>query len=233
MSRSGPRQRAVFRLPWISVVFPFLLFICVTPLATFRPWLLWLYVIPLLALVYVVLTRTVADATSIATRGLVGGHRINWDDLDGFEFQGPRWALAVTQTGSRIRLPMVRPRDLPVLAQVSGGRLTLGASVPTESSETDAVDTLETAGTTDTVGTTDTAGAAETAGTGGTGTVGIVQTVGTGETGSAGPADTVVTENVVTESDVTEIDLRESGAPERPAGAEPADTVAGPAAAGS
>lgn len=140
MSRSGPRQRAVFRLPWVSVVFPFLLFICVTPLATFRPWLLWLYVIPVLALVYVVVTRTVADATSIATRGLAGHRRIRWDDLDGFEFQGPRWALAVTQAGGRIRLPMVRPRDLPVLAEVSGGRLTLGTPVPAETSGAEATD---------------------------------------------------------------------------------------------
>ena len=135
----------MFRLPWISVIFPFLLFVCVTPLATFRPWLLWLYVIPLLALVYVLVTNTVADTTSIATRGLIGRRRVEWDDLDGFEFQGPRWALAVTQAGDRFRLPMVRPRDLPVLAQVSGGRLTLGAPAPAGAGRAEDADSPDTA----------------------------------------------------------------------------------------
>ncbi len=53
--------------------------------------------------------------------------QIAWADLDGFEFQGQRWAIAVTLDGRRIRLPMVRPRDLRRLAEVSGGRLYLGA----------------------------------------------------------------------------------------------------------
>lgn len=132
MSRSN---RAVFRLPAVSLVIPFLLFICVTPLATVGAtfWLA-LYVLPLLGLIYILCARTVADASLIRTTGLTGGHRILWADLDRFEFQGARWAVAVTTEERRIRLPMVRPRDLPQLAAVSGGRLFLSAkaSAPTQ-----------------------------------------------------------------------------------------------------
>ena len=118
-------ERAVFRLPWVSVLFPFLLFFCATPLATVRWWMLWLYLIPLAALVYVLITRTEVNRVRIRTVGLTGARSIAWDSLDGFEFRGPRWAVAVTTDGRRFRLPMVRPRDMPLIAHVSGGWITL------------------------------------------------------------------------------------------------------------
>ena len=110
---------------------PFLLFICVTPLANAgTDWLLALYALPVVGLIYILITRTVADDELIRTTGLLGPHRVAWSDLDGFEFRGPRWATAVAQDGRRFRLPMVRPRDLPRLAQVSGGRLLIGRDAP-------------------------------------------------------------------------------------------------------
>ena len=130
MSRS---ERAVFRLPGAAILIPFLLFVCVTPLATVGAafWLA-LYLLPIVGLAYVLFTRTVADAEVIRTTGLLGGRRIPWSELDGLEFHGPRWAIAVGTGGRRFRLPMVRPRDLPRLAQVSGGRLLLGRDAPVE-----------------------------------------------------------------------------------------------------
>ena len=132
-------DRAVFRLPGVSLVFPFLAFVCVTPLANAGPkfWLA-LYAFPVIALVYIVITRTVVDPSTIRTTGLLGGRRIAWSDLDGFEFRGPRWATAVALDGRRLRLPMVRPRDMPRLATVSGGRLLLGADAPKAEPEPDA-----------------------------------------------------------------------------------------------
>ena len=121
-----PVDRAVFRLPGSALFVPILLFVIITPLASASVWTVWLYVVPVLALVYVFWTRTAADLHAITVYDQRGKRRIPWADLDGFEFHGPRWALAVTLDGRKIRLPMVRPRDLPRLAEVSGGRLYLG-----------------------------------------------------------------------------------------------------------
>ena len=123
---SRPDQ-AVFRLPASALFIPILLFFVATPVATGAPpWTLLVYLLPLYALGYVYWTKTVADDTSIRANMPLGRRRILWADLDGFEFQGPRWAVAVTMDGRRTRLPMVRPRDLRRLAAVSGGRLYLG-----------------------------------------------------------------------------------------------------------
>jgi hypothetical protein len=126
-------DRAVFRLPGVALIIPFLLFVCVTPLANAGAdfWLA-LYIFPVAGLAYILLTQTSADAQAIRTKGLLGGRRIAWADLDGLEFHGTRWAIAVGTGGRRVRLPMVRPRDLPRLAQVSGGRLLLGRDAPAE-----------------------------------------------------------------------------------------------------
>ncbi len=123
-------ERAVFRLPWVSVLFPFLLFFCATPLATVRWWMLWLYLIPLAALVYVLITRTEVNRVRIRRVSLTGARTIAWESLDGFEFRGPRWAVAVTTDGRRFRLPMVRPRDMPLVARVSGGWINLDPPAP-------------------------------------------------------------------------------------------------------
>lgn len=156
-------ERAVFRLPGVALIIPFLLFVCVTPLATVGAafWLA-LYVIPVAGLAYILLTRTVADAELIRTTGLLGRRRIGWGDLDGLEFHGPRWAIAVGTDGRRVRLPMVRPRDLPRLAEVSGGRLLLGADAPAEPAETAVEPEAESA---EPAGSDPSAGLAETADT--------------------------------------------------------------------
>src|SRR4051794_2470573 len=124
-------DRIVFRLPAVALVMPVLLFLYITPVADGGPdWLLALYLLPVIGLAYVLVTRTVADGEIIRTIGLLGSHRIAWSDLDGFEFRKGRRAVAVGLDGQRIPLPVVRPRDLPALAQVSGGRLLLGSDAP-------------------------------------------------------------------------------------------------------
>ncbi|RIJ77153.1 PH domain-containing protein [Nakamurella silvestris] len=122
--------RAVFRLPWSALAIPLLVFMITTPLATALPILNLLFLLPLVALVYVLWTRTVVDAHHLTVYSLRGRRRLPWAELDGLEFRGPRWATAVTMSGDRFRLPMIRPRDLPRLAAVSGGRLLLGADSP-------------------------------------------------------------------------------------------------------
>jgi hypothetical protein len=118
-------DRAVFRLPVVALLIPVVLAVFATPLATVGGGWIWLYLLPVLALIYVLITRTVADPTGVQTSGITGLHRLAWAEMDGLEFSGSRWAVAVAHDGRRLRLPMVRPRDLPRLAAVSGGSLWL------------------------------------------------------------------------------------------------------------
>jgi hypothetical protein len=137
-------EQAVFRLPASALFIPIGLFVFATPLAAASVWTLPLYLLPLYGLFWVLITRTVADDRTIDAHLPLRTRRIPWADLDGFEFQGPRWAIAVTLDGKRIRLPMVRPRDLRRLAEVSGGRLYLGSDAAAQAEQ--AAD--ESAGTT-------------------------------------------------------------------------------------
>jgi hypothetical protein len=122
---------AVFRLPLLSALIPFLAFVCITPLANAGgPAWLAFYLFPVAGLAYILITRTVADQVDVRAIGFHGVRRIAWSDLDGLEFHGSRWATAVALDGRRTRLPMVRPRDMYRLAAVSGGALLIGKDAP-------------------------------------------------------------------------------------------------------
>ncbi len=123
-------QRAVFRLPAAALLLPVLAVLCVTPLATAGGAWAVLFAVPVVALAYVVHTRTVADPAFLTVHTLLGRKRMAWSEMDGLEFHGSRWAIAVGSDGTRVRLPMVRPRDLPRLAAVSGGSLAMAEPPP-------------------------------------------------------------------------------------------------------
>src|SRR5664279_3382137 len=122
MSRSN---HAVFRMPAASAAIPLVAVLCVTPLATVGEGWWALYAIPLIAAVYIVVTRTTADGAQVTAHSLLGAKRMTWSDMDGLELRDARWTVAVGKDGRRLPLPMVRPRDLPRLAAASGGSLDL------------------------------------------------------------------------------------------------------------
>ncbi len=130
-------DRAVFRLPAVALFLPILLFFCITPLATAGPWWGVLFAVPAGALVWVLIARTTATPTGVTAHGLLGSKKMAWSDMDGLEFRDSRWAIAVGTDGRRLRLPMVRPRDLPALTAVSGGSLLLGADAQVGTADPD------------------------------------------------------------------------------------------------
>jgi hypothetical protein len=112
-------------MPAASAAIPLVAVLCVTPLATVGGGWWALYAIPVIAAVYIVVTRTTADATQVTAHALLGAKRMTWSDMDGLELRDARWTVAVGKDGRRLPLPMVRPRDLPRLAAASGGSLNL------------------------------------------------------------------------------------------------------------
>ena len=100
------------------------------PLATASPWLLVLFVVPVVAAVAVVRVGVDVSTTRLTAHGLLGSRRLDWDDVAGLR-AGRRGELhAVLRDGGEIRLPITRARHLPVLAAASGGRITDPTSTP-------------------------------------------------------------------------------------------------------
>ncbi|KWX21440.1 PH domain-containing protein [Mycolicibacterium wolinskyi] len=86
-------------------------------------WFAPLLVIPIALSVAIVRYRTVADADTVTARSLLGSETVPWSDIEGLRFDRASWAIAHRTNGSDLRLPGVTFATLPLLAEVSGGRV--------------------------------------------------------------------------------------------------------------
>jgi len=112
-----------FRLPLTALIGVFGLIVCMTPVAFGLPGLQVLYLVPLVLAVWLVRTRTVVGPETMTVYRLWGTRQISWSDLAGLRIDDRSRVWAVPRGSDEVRLPMVRARDLSVLAAISGGRL--------------------------------------------------------------------------------------------------------------
>ncbi|HUM00467.1 MAG TPA: PH domain-containing protein [Mycobacterium sp.] len=82
-----------------------------------------LLVLPVIASVLIVRLRTVADSQTVTARTLLGSRTVDWADIKGLRFVKAKWARAELTSGEDLRLPAVTFATLPLLAEVSGGRV--------------------------------------------------------------------------------------------------------------
>lgn len=116
-------RKAIFRIPRTSFMAIALLTICVTPVALGDiPYLQWLYVFPIALAVLVARVRTVATRQGLGIRTVFGHRDLPWSGLKGLAIRKSR-VHAVLKDDTRVALPTVRTRHLPVLALVSEGLL--------------------------------------------------------------------------------------------------------------
>jgi hypothetical protein len=105
-------------LPVLFLVF------CVLPLAAASAWLLVLLVVPALLAAWVFRVGVdVSDDEGITVRSLAGARTVPWPELAGLRVgeRGDLWL--VTTAATQLRLPVLRARDLPRLAELSHGRI--------------------------------------------------------------------------------------------------------------
>lgn len=102
------------RLAYLAVG---LLVICLTPMVR-SGWLAVIYVIPVVAWLYVARTGTDADSDGITVRTLLGAERLSWSTVDGLRV-GQRGELFAVQGETALRLPAARFSDLPKLNAIS------------------------------------------------------------------------------------------------------------------
>jgi hypothetical protein len=107
-----------------TALFPVgLLALCTVPLAFAAPWTPVLLVIPLAVAVWVLRVGVDIADDGLTVRSLAGARRVAWSELAGIRVapHGELWL--VTTGGSEVRVPVMRARDLPRLASLSGGRI--------------------------------------------------------------------------------------------------------------
>jgi hypothetical protein len=115
-------RKAVFRIPRTSFMAIALLTICVTPIALGEiPYLQWLYLFPIALAVFAIRHRTVATREGLATRTMFGHRDIPWSALKGLAITKKSRVQAVLKDDTKVPLPTVRTRHLPVLSLVSEG----------------------------------------------------------------------------------------------------------------
>src|ERR687886_2844293 len=108
------------RVALLPVLF---LVICVLPLALATSWTPVLLLVPVLAAAYVLRAGVDVGDGGVTVHSLAGSRAVPWDDVAGIRVgeRGDLWLGTVR--GTELRLPVLRARDLPWLATVSGGRL--------------------------------------------------------------------------------------------------------------
>jgi hypothetical protein len=117
---TGPKLR--LRIARVNLFAVAVATICTVPLAFASPWLAILWLLPVAGLLHVLRTGVDADAGGLTAHTMLRSRRLSWDDIAGLRIRRSRIA-AVLRGGSTIRLPVLRPRHLSLLAAASGGRL--------------------------------------------------------------------------------------------------------------
>jgi len=123
MSEPQLPERLVFRTPAVAVLAALLLALCATPFAVGAPGFFLIYLVPLGIVVWVLRTRTTADADGLTVRRLFTSRRFPWASLKGLRLTKRAGVRAVPAEGREIPLPAVRTRHLSALSLISGGRL--------------------------------------------------------------------------------------------------------------
>ncbi|RBY96800.1 PH domain-containing protein [Blastococcus sp. TF02-8] len=101
--------------------------LCAIPLASAAPGLQLLLLVPLALAVWVLRTGVDVADDGLTVHALVGRRHVPWTEVAGIRVapRGDLWL--VTTAGTEVHLPVVRARDLPGLAALSGGRIELPA----------------------------------------------------------------------------------------------------------
>lgn len=120
----GPARLRMSRTNLLPVV---LLALCLLPVALYSPWALLVLLVPLLVALWVLRVGVTVGEDGIGVQSLAGARSIPWADIAGIRVgEGGRLWLVTTRR-TEIRLPVLRARDLPRLAGLSGGRIDVPA----------------------------------------------------------------------------------------------------------
>jgi hypothetical protein len=107
-----------------TLLLPIVLFaFCLLPLATVSAWLLVLLLVPVTLAAWVLRVGVDLGDQGVTVRSLLAERTVPWERLTGIRVAGDGALWLVTTAGTQLRMPVVRPRDLPQISALSGGRI--------------------------------------------------------------------------------------------------------------
>jgi hypothetical protein len=101
--------------------------VCAVPIASVLPWGPLVLLLPIAAAAWVLRVGLDIGDDGLTVRSVLGSRRVAWTELAGIRVarRGALWL--VTTGGTDVRVPVMRARDLPRLAALSGGRIDVPA----------------------------------------------------------------------------------------------------------
>jgi len=123
VTRSRPGAVLRVRTPRTALMAVLVLAICVLPLASSARWLGVLWLLPVAAAAWVLRVGVDVDHAGLTVRALLGSRRLPWSEVAGLRADDRGRLVAVLRGGGTVRLPVLRPRHLALVAAASGGRV--------------------------------------------------------------------------------------------------------------
>jgi hypothetical protein len=119
-----PARLRMSRTALLPVV---VLAVCAVPIASVLPWGPLVLLLPIAAAAWVLRVGLDIGDDGLTVRSVLGSRRVAWTELAGIRVarRGALWL--VTTGGTDVRVPVMRARDLPRLAALSGGRIDVPA----------------------------------------------------------------------------------------------------------
>ncbi|WP_207798495.1 PH domain-containing protein [Klenkia marina] len=96
---------------------------CTLPVAAAAWWGPVVLLLPALAAAWVLRVGVDVGPAGITPRTLLPGSTVPWDEVAGLRVGEGQELYVVRTAGTETKLPVVRARDLPRLAALSGGRI--------------------------------------------------------------------------------------------------------------
>ena len=120
----SPARLRMNRTALLPVAF---LALCVLPLATVTTWTLVLLLVPVVIALWVLRAGVDVGPAGVTVRSLAGRRSVPWTEVAGIRVASGGELWLVTTRSTEVRLPVMRARDLPRLAALSGGRIDIPA----------------------------------------------------------------------------------------------------------
>ncbi|QNG35814.1 PH domain-containing protein [Geodermatophilaceae bacterium NBWT11] len=114
---------AQLRMSRTALVPVVILLVCVVPIAGAAWWGLPLLLVPVVAAAWVLRVGVDVGAAGVTPRSLLTARTVPWDQVAGIRVGEDQDLWLVRTTGTEVRLPVVRARDLPQLSAASAGRI--------------------------------------------------------------------------------------------------------------